>query len=162
MKIKEVNYTRTRRVKHKPEVREVNENANAEQRKAPRVKTHIPVRYRALRGGAGAVGASSITRNLSTGGIRFKAPEFISMSCRLIVELDIPMFNKPIKAISKVAWLRKSPSGGDYEVGNQFLEMSKKDKELISEYVDSLSLYDGSETADASSAHGGVQTGTAA
>ena len=63
------------------------------------------------------------------------------MACRLILELDIPMVTKPIKAISKVAWIKKSNSGKDYEVGNQFLEISKKDKELISEYVNSLSLY---------------------
>ncbi|MGB2599914.1 MAG: hypothetical protein WBD04_04205, partial [Candidatus Omnitrophota bacterium] len=43
-----------------------------------------------------------------------------------------------------------SDSGNEYEVGNQFLEMSKKDKELISEYVNSLTMYNDS-TADASS-----------
>ena len=114
---------------------------NDERRKYERVKTHVPVRYRKLRDGAGAPGESSITKNLSEGGIRFRTAEFISMACRMILELDIPMFTKPIKAISKVAWIRKAPSGDDYEVGNQFLEMSKKDKELISEYVESLSLY---------------------
>lgn len=124
----------------------MNENANADKRKAPRVKTHVPVRYRKLRGGAGMLGASSITKNLSEGGIRFRTAEFISMACRLILELDIPMFTKPVKAISKVAWIKKSDSGEDYEVGNQFLEMSKEDKALISEYVDSLKLYNDSET----------------
>ena len=112
-----------------------------EQRKYPRVKTHIPIRYHKLRAGSGITGASSISKNLSQGGIRFRTAEFISMACRLILELDIPMFTKPVKAISKVAWIRKTNSGDDYEVGNQFLEMSKKDKELVSEYVDSLNLY---------------------
>lgn len=120
-------------------------NEKTEQRKNPRVKTHIPIRYRKLRDGAGIDGASSITKNLSQGGIRFRTAEFISMACRLILELDIPMFNKPVKAISKVAWIRKAPSGDEYEVGNQFLEMSKKDRELISEYVDSLNLYNDTE-----------------
>lgn len=119
----------------------------AEKRKFPRVKTHIPVKYRKLREGAGIQGASSITKNLSQGGIRFRTAEFVSMACRLILELDIPMFTKPIKAISKVAWIRKTVSGDDYEVGNQFLEMSKEDKLLISEYVDSLKMYNDS-TAD--------------
>ena len=120
---------------------------NTEKRKHQRVKTHIPVRYRKLRDGAGVSGASSISKNLSQGGIRFRTAEFISMACRLILELDIPMFTKPVKAISKVAWIRKAASGDDYEVGNQFLEMSKKDKELVSEYVNSLTLYNDSEAA---------------
>ncbi|MGB3081444.1 MAG: PilZ domain-containing protein [Candidatus Omnitrophota bacterium] len=121
-----------------------------ERRKHERVKTHIPVRFRKLRDGAGVEGSSSLSKNLCSGGIRFRTAEFISMACRLILELDIPMFVKPVKAISKVAWIRKSDSGNEYEVGNQFLEMSKKDKELISEYVNSLTMYNDS-TADASS-----------
>lgn len=125
------------------EVREVNENT--EKRKHSRVKTHIPVRYRNLRDGAGIEGSSSISKNLSQGGIRFRTAEFVSMACRLILELDIPMLTKPVKAISKVAWIRKATSGDDYEVGNQFLEMSKEDKVLVSEYVDSLKLYNDSE-----------------
>jgi len=130
---------------------------NDERRKYERVKTHVPVRYRKLRDGAGAPGESSITKNLSEGGIRFRTAEFISMACRMILELDIPMFTKPIKAISKVAWIRKAPSGDDYEVGNQFLEMSKKDKELISEYVESLSLYNEPASASAKTEEAGDQ-----
>ncbi|MDP8299378.1 MAG: PilZ domain-containing protein [Candidatus Tantalella remota] len=130
----------------KMEVREVTEKTD--NRKYTRVKTHVPVRYRKLRDGAGIIGASSITKNLSEGGIRFRTAEFISMACRLILELDIPMFTKPVKAISKVAWIRKVPSGDDYEVGNQFLEMSKKDQELMSEYVDSLEMYNDADNSD--------------
>ncbi len=114
---------------------------NLEKRKYPRVKTHIPVRIRKLKDDPAVEGEASITKNLSTGGIRFRTGEFISMACRLILELDIPMFTKPVKAISKVAWIRKMPAGTDYEVGNQFLEMSKEDKELVSEYVSSLNMY---------------------
>ena len=55
------------------------------------------------------------------------------------------MFTKPVKAISKIAWIRKTASGDDYEVGNQFLEMSKGDKELIDGYVNSLNLYNDPE-----------------
>ncbi len=120
-----------------------------ERRKYSRVKTHVPVRYRTLRGNAGGLGSSSLTKNLSEGGIRFRTSEFISMACRLILELDIPMFTKPVKAITKVAWIKKSPSGNEYEIGNQFLEMSKQDKELISEYVESLNLYNDTEEGDA-------------
>ncbi len=116
-------------------------NTSADNRKYQRVQTHIPVRFRKLRDGADVVGEGSISKNLSEGGVRFRTGEFISMACRLILELDIPMLTKPVKAISKVAWIKKTDTGKDYEVGNQFLEISKKDKELISQYVDSLSLY---------------------
>ena len=116
-------------------------NTGADSRKYQRVQTHIPVRFRRLRDGAEVAGESSISKNLSEGGVRFRTGEFISMACRLILELDIPMLTKPVKAISKVAWIKKADAGSDYEVGNQFLEISKKDRELISGYVDSLELY---------------------
>jgi hypothetical protein len=128
-----------------------------EKRKYPRIKTHIPVRIRKLKDGMTVEGESSITKNLSTGGIRFRTSDFISMACRLILEMDIPMFTKPVKAISKVAWIRKMPSGEDYEVGNHFLEMSKEDKELVSEYVDSLNMYNEAEAPEVDEVEEGVR-----
>ncbi|MCK5450786.1 MAG: PilZ domain-containing protein [Candidatus Omnitrophica bacterium] len=110
-------------------------------RKFSRVTTHIPVKYRKLTDPVDVTKTGTITRNLSEGGIHFKANEFISMACRLILEMDMPMFTKPVKAISKVAWIRKARSGDDYEIGNQFLEISKQDKALVSEYVNSLTMY---------------------
>jgi len=125
-------------------------NEDMEKRRYQRVKSHIPVRYRKLRGGGvGIIDASSISNNLSQGGIRFRTGEFISMACRLILELDIPMLTKPIKAISKVAWIKKAESSDDYVVGSQFLEISKQDKEYISKYVSSLNLYNDPEATEA-------------
>ncbi|MFH1309092.1 MAG: PilZ domain-containing protein [Candidatus Omnitrophota bacterium] len=112
-----------------------------EKRKSQRVTTHVPIKYRKLGDSEGTLRASTITKNISEGGVRFKAPEFISRACRLIIEMDMPMFTKPVKAISKVAWIRKTATENEYEMGNQFLEMSKHDKELISEYVKGLALY---------------------
>jgi c-di-GMP-binding flagellar brake protein YcgR len=113
----------------------------AEKRKYPRLETHIPVRYRKLGDAEGTLRSSTITRDLSAGGVHFRANEFISMACRLIVELDMPMFVKPIKAISKVAWIRKGNAEDTYELGNQFLEISRKDKALVEEYLNGLTLY---------------------
>ena len=112
-----------------------------EKRRYPRVTTHIPIKYRKLTETEDADRSSTISKNLSEGGIRFMSPDFISRACRLILELDMPMFIKPVKAISKVAWIRKASSGNEYEIGSQFLEMSKKDKGLVSEYVNSLTFY---------------------
>lgn len=121
---------------------------NSDRRKHQRVEAHIPIKYHALRGGAGIEGEASLTKDLSEGGIRFRTTEFVSMACRLILEMDIPVFSKPIKAISKVAWIRKTESGDDYEVGNQFLEMSKEDRKLVSQYVNNIDFYKGSKIAE--------------
>lgn len=114
------------------------EEKNTEKRKYPRVSANIPVKYRKLGGAAGALGTGTIIKNLSEGGVRFKTNEFISMACRLVLEMDVPPLTSPVKAISKVAWIRKAPAGSDFEIGNQFLEMSRSDKKIVSDYINNL------------------------
>ena len=114
------------------------DNNNAEKRKHKRLRVRVPVRYRALKSGAGVEGAATLSRNISQGGIRFKAAEFISIATRLMLEMDLPVVSGSIRAISKIAWIRKTPAGDDFEVGSHFLEMSKKDKELVSEFVENV------------------------
>lgn len=110
-------------------------NKRTEQRRHQRIDMHVPVKYSKLKDGSGVKGDGSITSDLSLGGVRFRTEKFIPMANRLILELEIPERSKPVKAISKIAWIRKTNSGKDYEAGNQFLEMSKEDKDSIAEYV---------------------------
>ena len=107
-----------------------------EKRRFQRVDSNLPLRYRNLK--TATVPMGSLTRDIGEGGISFKTSEFISLACRLVVEITLPTVQKPIKAISKVAWIRKLSSGEQYELGNQFLEISKEDKGLINDYVNRL------------------------
>lgn len=111
-----------------------------ERRQSPRVETSIPVRYRVLRDGAEAVGAGSVTCDLSTGGLRFVANEFLSTACRLTLEFDLPAVTQPITAVSKVAWIQKADGEDDrqYQVGSQFMEITKRDQERLAKYLNSL------------------------
>ncbi|MEK6534140.1 MAG: PilZ domain-containing protein [Thermodesulfobacteriota bacterium] len=113
---------------------------STEKRQSPRVKTSIPVRYRELRDGAEAVGVGSLTSNVSTGGLRFGTDQFISTARRLILEFDIPSLTQPIKAVSQVAWIQKANGADDYQyqVGSQFMEITRKDQELIGKYLNGL------------------------
>jgi hypothetical protein len=113
----------------------------AERRQSPRMETSIPVRYTVLRDGTEAVGTGSVTCNLSTGGLRFVADEFLSAACRLVLEFNIPAMEQPIKALSKVAWIQQSDGANDsrYDVGSQFMEITARDRELIAKYVSSRS-----------------------
>lgn len=105
-----------------------------EKRRHKRVETSFPVQYRNLRK-AGVMPAGSMTHDLSEGGVCFKCNEFVSLACRLVVEISLPNMAKPVKAISKVAWIRKVPSSDQYELGNQFLEITKEDKANIMNFV---------------------------
>ncbi|MDD5680814.1 MAG: PilZ domain-containing protein [Candidatus Omnitrophica bacterium] len=112
-------------------------NETDEKRKYKRVNSTIPLQYKKLRQlSEGTVGA--ITQNVGEGGVRFIANEFLPLASRLVVEVFLPAQPRPIKAISKVAWIRKIPAADQYEVGNQFLEVGKEDKVNLSQYISKL------------------------
>ena len=115
---------------------ETRTDSTIEKRRFQRVDSNLPLRYRNLK--TATVPMGSLTRDIGEGGISFKTSEFISLACRLVVEINLPTIPKPIKAISKVAWIRKLPVGEQYELGNQFLEIAKEDKEHITNFTNEL------------------------
>lgn len=106
-----------------------------DKRKHRRLESRFPLKYKNLKTKDGE-SRGTISKNISEGGIRFRSDRFISLACRLVVELNLPTMEKPIKAVSKIAWIKKLPAGDDYEVGNQFLEISREDKTAIRNFVE--------------------------
>jgi len=111
-----------------------NTGSVVDKRRFPRIKVGVPLQYKNLKK-ISDLSSGTLTRNLCEGGVCFKTSEFISLACRLVVEITIPTSPKPIKAISKIAWIRKLPAGNQYEMGNQFLEMAKEDRFHISNFI---------------------------
>jgi len=105
-----------------------------EKRTHPRIRVSAPIRYQELNGNT-YLAKGTLTKNLSEGGVRFKTDAFIPMSCQLVIEIKLPGSVKPIKAVSKIAWITKLPTGDDYETGNHFLAMSDADEKLLSDYL---------------------------
>ena len=106
----------------------------SEKRKFPRLELRFPLKYKNLKR-LGEEFRGTVSKNISEGGVRFRSDRFISLACRLVVELNFPTIEKPIRAVSKIAWIRKLPAGDDYEVGNQFLEITREDKNIIRKFV---------------------------
>jgi len=105
-----------------------------ERRRFRRVNSVVPLQYKKLKElSEGTIGA--ITRDVSEGGTRFLSNEFLPLATRLVVELFLPAQPRPVKAISKVAWIRKLSSRDQYEIGNQFLDVGKDDRSQLSDYV---------------------------
>lgn len=105
-----------------------------DKRRYKRVESVLPVQFRNLRK-SGETPGDTKTQNLSEGGVCFMTKEFISLACRLVVEINLPTLPKPIKAISKIAWIKKIPANDQYLLGNQFLEMTKEDKAHVINFV---------------------------
>ena len=105
-----------------------------EKRRFKRVDMELPLHYKNLRK-VGDSPIGSIAKNSSEGGVCFKSNEFISLACRMVVEITVPKVTRPVKAITKVAWIRRVPNTEQYELGNQFLDMTKEDKAHITEFI---------------------------
>ena len=108
-----------------------------EKRKVPRFKLSIPVEYKKLRESPERL-KGTIAKDLSAGGVRFITDEFMALTARLVLDIALPIPQRPVSAVAKIAWIRKLPAGDKYEVGNQFLEISKDDKNRLSGYLDGL------------------------
>ena len=111
-----------------------NESGLEDNRRYKRVESVLPVQFRNLRKVTDSASGTT-SHNLSEGGVCFMTKEFISLACRLVVEINLPELSKPIKAISKIAWIKKIPANGQYMLGNQFLEMTKEDKAHVMNFV---------------------------
>lgn len=108
-----------------------------EKRRYSRVETHVPVNYKNLKK-LKDDSTQVLTNDIGEGGLRFRSNEFVSLACRLLLEINLPTTSRAVKAISKVAWIRKKPESREYEIGNQFLEISKEDREHIISFVNKL------------------------
>ncbi|NQT46737.1 MAG: PilZ domain-containing protein [Candidatus Omnitrophica bacterium] len=105
-----------------------------DKRRFPRIEFRMPVQYHNLKNPReGSIG--SLTKNISEGGVKFVANEFLPLASRLVMEISLPTVPRPIKAIAKVAWVRKTAVAEQYEVGNQFLEISRDDKNHLTDYI---------------------------
>jgi c-di-GMP-binding flagellar brake protein YcgR len=109
-------------------------NSFEEQRRYKRVAADLALEYKDLRKPS-EIPKGSLLKNISEGGICFNSREFMSLACRLVLNINLPNSAKPIKAIAKVAWIKRLPTSEQYELGNQFLEISKEDKAHIVDFV---------------------------
>ena len=106
-----------------------------EKRRFPRVESRFPLKFRDLRKTEEEY-TGTVSKNVSEGGIRFRCDRFISLARRLVIELNLPELGRPVRVVSKITWIKKLPTGDDYEVGNQFLEISREDRNIIKNFVE--------------------------
>ena len=113
-----------------------NYNPVVDNRRYKRTAISLPLEYRDLKKSS-ELPKGSVLKNISEGGVCFNSSQFMSLACRLVLNITLPNSTRPIKAISKVAWIRRLPVGDQYELGNQFLEIAKEDKTQIVDFVNS-------------------------
>lgn len=101
-----------------------------EHRKFPRVDYKVPVRYQ-LRGTR--VHSTTLTDNISEGGIRFTNYGFIAPNTYLNLEMGVLM--RFFNSIGKVAWAQQVPHTNQYHIGIAFEELEYNTKVYLSDFI---------------------------
>lgn len=99
-------------------------------RRANRLSLGLPLRYK-IRGQTEF--GRSVTKDISTGGVRFTAESYIKPATEISLEIDI--FSKIINSIGKVKWAQALPHSNRYQIGLQFIEIESVNKSFLSEYI---------------------------
>ena len=105
-----------------------------ERRRFGRINARVPLQFKDIQRPI-EIYNGTLTKDISEGGVRFTSNDFLSIFTRLFVEVSVPSFSRPIKAISKVAWIQKQPRGNQYIVGLQFLDMTEEDRKHLAAFI---------------------------
>ena len=105
-----------------------------EKRSSPRVDARLPMQFKDIQRPIETY-TGSLTKDISEGGVCFTSNDFLSVFTRLILEVSVPSFSRPIKAISKVAWIRKLDRGSQFKIGLQFMDMTEEDKKHLLSFI---------------------------
>lgn len=75
------------------------------------------------------------TRDISQGGIRFFVSEEIPKDSLIEIRLTISKIPFSFKAVVKTKWVKKEPHGERYEIGVEFVNLSKEATEHLVQYI---------------------------
>lgn len=76
-----------------------------------------------------------LTQDLSLGGARFISDNFIPIHA--ILKLEIKLMDTPrmINAVARVVWIREIFDDENFEVGAEFMDISKEDSRFLNEHL---------------------------
>lgn len=106
-----------------------------ERRRLPRLKVTAPIQFRnVLKPQEPFTG--TLSRDMSAGGIRITAPQFLPKDARLVMTLSLPTAQRFIRTIAQVMWVQRERFAENYHYGIRFIEVVPEDRDLIHDFVE--------------------------
>ena len=112
-----------------------------ERRQFTRINSQLVVNYRVIGERAGST--SSVTRDVSDGGICFLTDAWIAPETMLQIEVHIPRRQPAVRFIAEVVWSgallmeQANQSSHRFQTGVRFVEISQEDQQLLLQHCDS-------------------------
>ena len=110
-------------------------------RGAIRVKSRIPIRYhKFLKDVMDKEFRESLTKDISTNGVLFEAPELLHLGHRLKIFLKIPGVEQEIGITGKVARIEEIHFGRSYNIGVKFEKINSADLQRIKRLIEMVDI----------------------
>jgi c-di-GMP-binding flagellar brake protein YcgR len=100
-----------------------------ERRRYVRIPENLEISYKVI--SAEKSPSAYTTKDISQGGIRFLAHDFIPKDSRLKIKLNLCKGCIVIEALVRMVWISKSERGESYEVGVEFVDIPHKASEEL-------------------------------
>ena len=104
-----------------------------EKRQAKRIRVNLPITYELL--GTERLSGKTVSRDLSTTGLRMNMPSFFPTESSFLIKLNFPEVNKIIEGIARVVWSQRITFSDQYQAGLHFSELNPYFKKWLQEYV---------------------------
>lgn len=107
-------------------------NSGSERRRFRRTALDSSVRYKFRYGNEFG---STLTRDISAGGLRINVDKFIPINTDFVVEFGLDRFSNLISAVAKVVWAKRLGFSDNYQLGLEFQEINESCRKSICDYV---------------------------
>lgn len=92
---------------------------------------YFAIKHKELAG----VADTSVTEDISAGGIAFISNKEISVSALIELEINFPATPYPIKATARVVRTEPAKRGSSYRIAAQFIKIADKDRKTIDSFI---------------------------
>jgi c-di-GMP-binding flagellar brake protein YcgR len=76
-----------------------------------------------------------MSEDLSEGGLRLSSPEFLPVEQRVLLDLDPPVMDAPVRVVGTVVWVEQVAYAAQWRVGVAFDELSKSTRTQVHRIV---------------------------
>jgi len=103
-----------------------------EKRRFERIPETLEITYRRV---PDVKACGFITRDISEGGVRFFAKEFLPVGSILRIQVKLKKIYFAFEALAQVKWIKKDTTEERFDVGADFIDISNEAKKRLAEYV---------------------------
>lgn len=107
-----------------------------ERRLAQRIAVYRPLR---IHRHAGQRLVETLTKDLSSGGLRCLSPDPIPVASELTIDLVLSDRDEPLRLSARSVWFQNVPNSDQFEIGIAFHDVEPQHKRRLSTYLSHLS-----------------------